>query len=73
MNIDPGPGYRLLGDDEPAIEGDDYANLTAAGSRIIGTWHTVYGLAGHSRRQHGLKEIIFRRKVEVPSESMHFL
>lgn len=72
MNIDPGPGYRLLGDDEPAIEGDDYANLTANGG-IIGTWQTVYGLAGRSRRQHGLKDIVFRRKVEVPSESMHFL
>lgn len=57
--IDPGYGYRLLGDDEKCIKGDDYCTIALAGP-----WHTVYGLAGCSRNNYGT-HIAFRRKIDV--------
>lgn len=57
--VDPGYGYRLLGDDEKCIKGDDYCTIALAGP-----WHTVYGLAGCSRNNYGT-HIAFRRKIDV--------
>lgn len=69
--VDPGIGYRLLGEDEPAIEGDGYTAIRSNGTPIDDRWYEVWGLAGRtSQMEHG--QIIFRRKVEH-AEMEHFI
>ncbi len=73
IKVDPGHGYRLLDDDEEAIEGDGYLTLNSQGTALFTPeeWHVVWGLAGQTHNSHGL--IAFRRKVKSTPLDQHFI
>jgi hypothetical protein len=73
IKVKPGEGYRLLGDDEKAIGGDEYLTLNSRGESLAGDnrWYVVYGLAGRTAKQHG--NIVFRRKAESTPLDQHFI
>jgi hypothetical protein len=60
--IEAGYGYRLLGDDEACVKGDDYGNVDDG--VFVGYWTPVEGLAGRTRKSWG-DDITFRRKIYV--------